>query len=234
MNGKVFTYSVVVLSLVLGVPLGFVAGRAASSVPVSPSTPTDDGVISNVKTYEIGELVVIESDSEGTTWVVEPSVPFVAYSNRLVISFKQPGQYLVFAASVIEGIVVVNRHELCVKTAGSAPDNPVAKSVWLQILYSNVPPKSDAVALAASFRSVATTIQAKINAGQLVTHEQLLTLSAASNRQAVAANAELWTATFAAIKLNLEKLASEKQLISMRDHVAVWTEIAGALETYAK
>ncbi len=175
-----------------------------------------------VSSVEVGDLVTLHAEGHAVTWVVEPEVPYVAYgadTENLVTSFKQPGQYYVYAAVITnDAATAVERYPIAVKS-------PVAV-----VPKIDVPDKAEAKLLAASFRLVADSVEARLKAGILVTPDQIQKETREANQKALGASASKWEAWFT-------KLAAELQaakLVSLPDHVTKWRAVATQLEEASK
>jgi hypothetical protein len=177
---------------------------------------------SAVTAVEVGDLVTLDSDGHAVTWVIEPEVPYVAYGSEtehLVTSFKHPGQYYVYAASITaDAGTAVTRYPISVK------------SVVPPVPRIDVPDRAEAKALAASFRLVADSVEARLKAGILVTPEQITKETREANQKALGASATKWESWFA--KLGAELQAAK--LVSLQDHITKWRAIATQLEEASK
>ncbi len=173
---------------------------------------------------EVGDLVTLNSPGHAVTWVIEPEIPYVAYgpqTENLVTSFKHPGQYYIYAASITEDAgTAVTRYPIAV--AGATPATPESKLPF--------GPKADAPKLAAAFRAVAASVQTRLDNGILVTPEQIISETATANKNALGANAKAWEPYFAKLQAKLQAA----NLQSMPDHIKVWNELALELEGYSK
>lgn len=179
-----------------------------------------------VTSVEVGDLVTLNSEGVAVTWVIEPEIPYVAYgaqTEQLVTSFKQPGQYFIYAAYITSDAgTAVTRFPVTV-TGGAAPvPDSSLKSVF--------GPKADAAKLAAAFRAVAASVQTRLDNGILVTPEQIISETQTANKNALGANVKAWEPYFTALGAKLQAA----NLQSMPDHIKVWNELALELEGYSK
>lgn len=197
----------------VGVEYAKYTGTGASLASADSQTSTD---------VEVGDLVTLHSDGHAVTWVVEPEVQYVSYgkdTENLVTSFKHAGAYFIYAASInADAATTVERFPINV--TGGVPTAPKI----------DVPDKAEAKLLAASFRLVADSVEARLKAGILVTPDQIIKETTEANRKALGAATAKWEGWFT-------KLAAELQaakLVSLPEHITKWRVIATQLEDSSK
>jgi hypothetical protein len=193
-------------------------GGAAYHFLPSQSTPFGAADSQPVTSVTVGDLVTLSCDGHSVTWVIEPEIPYVAYgteTENLVTSFKQPGQYFIYAAYITDDAGTgIRRYPVSV-AAGTAPVSP-----------TTVPDKAEAKQLAASFRLVADSVESRLSAGILVTPEQIVKETREANLKALGGSVARWEPWFATLGGELQSA----NLVTMPDHIAKWRAIAAQLE----
>lgn len=205
-------------------------GESFSIHPAYEAPPVTYTDPVSTKTVVVGELVTLDATGSSVVWFSEPKVATVTYGNEnehCVVAFRKPGTYLIFSAAIDDATKVqVQRVEVVVQSTDEPvvvdPVEPADPS--LARLASLAGP--DKAAVAASFRAVAAQVQTKLDAGVLVTPEQIVAMTTASNRRAVAGRERQWQPFFD----ELERFLSVEVPATMADHVRIWRQIASVLE----
>lgn len=171
---------------------------------------------------EVGDLISLKAGGAAVSWAIEPDIGYVSFGSQnenLVVAFKSPGRYVVISACVTEDAnTQLTKYPITVK--GAVPSVPKIE----------VPDKAEAKQLAASFRLVADSVEARLKAGILVTPQQIVKETKEANQKALGASVSKWEPWFA-------KLAAELQsakIVSLPEHIAKWRTIAVQLEESSK
>lgn len=232
-----------IVAAAIAVPVAFTLRTSTISVaPVSVESSTDVTDDPNLKRVSVGELVRLESDGEHVAWTTEPEVSdlvsFGSHNEFCVVSFRTAGRYVAIAAQTKANKVEISRVEIIVgnhkpgKPNGPTPvsndwSNLVA--VWL----ADVPAeqqKAGAALLAESYRNVAASVQRDIDAGKLVTPQDIIDQTKQSNNAALGGAVLNWRPFF----VSLAAEVSKRKLTSMAEHVREWKNLADALEANAQ
>jgi hypothetical protein len=226
MSSAVVKYGVAsVLLLLAGVPIGyFVKGNLQT--PVVPDAPAVD--VSAIE-VAVGELVQLKAEGTNAAWTVEPASPdAISFGNEnehFVASFRTSARYVVINACVVDGKVTIQKTFYDVTGGGAAPGNNLSA----EFRQWGVGPSPATVA--ATFRTVASFVDEKTKAGALVQPEEILTMTTDSNKRALGADNSKWNNFFSRLEDKLKSLQDSGQLVSQRDYIRVWNDIADALGT---
>lgn len=245
-----------IASAVLSAPLWFLAQTTRTENGKPEIVATEPAVIELISgdqsakhKAEIGELVRLKSDGDHVAWDVIPQVPdWLSYgeaNSNYAISFRRAGEYTIVAAPTKSGRAEIRRIVVTIGPVTVIPPTPTPNptipvmptSFWdakiVGWIGGDPARKADSPKLADSFAAVAGQIEAKLVAGELLTAEQIITLTAAANQSAIASSTADWSGFRAALSEELKAMSAQGKLADMRQHATTWREISVALRKAA-
>lgn len=188
----------------------------------------------------VGTLVEIDasaSSADSIKWHIGPGDQWkvVDMGRKVHVTSGTPQTLTVTAAASLEGTIDLKVFTLSFERPEPAPSpEPVTPlSAFAKELIGHVAsvPESDAkstklVALAGNFETIASLIGNEI----LKTPEDAIAATSKLNKETLGTDEPAWAAVKSAIQTELNKRAEAGTLKDMKQHEAVWREIADALK----
>jgi hypothetical protein len=218
-------------------------------VPVNKSKLTTKSLVpptlEGPSQIKVGELAVLRVKNAVTkvAWIVIPQkINFQEFENGSSAAFctNIAGNYSFFAAVGSGNDLVVLPHQIVVIDdrpspipPGPGPNPPIPtptdlkSSVKLAVTKVKSPQRvKEANYLAFSFISVANLIKS----ANITDSNTIISVTTASNRQALGQSAELWAPFFEFLAATLNTMSKNGQLKTPEDHISTWNIIADALK----
>lgn len=229
-----------------------VTEKIAVEQPATASTSAID-LVQSAQAYDTGDLIVL--DVKGTDpsaiatnikWLVIPDTNHLVWpdGSKLVMSTGKLVEYRIIMSvgqvfkdgdSITQSIETITR---VIKINGESTtivpvptDNAI--NSWLSLIlitesYNKLEARNDAKKLAASFKDIAS----KIDAGQYSSFSAIITATRDSNDSLMIEKAA-WTPWFDRLSLYLKDLTEAGKLETMQQYSTLWKSISNTLEIYS-
>jgi len=232
--------AVAIVSAVTALGIFKLEGDALPEPPVPVPDETVD--VTAPREVVVGEMVRLVAEGKLVKWRCFPMNPdcevYGEKGEKYVISFREPGQYLIVFAVYNRGVLEIKHVDLVVKAKEPdvviPPDDddpviapqPLTQNVLLWCEESGAK-KDVCLALSKNFATVAR----EIRDGQLTTPDEVISRTAELNSSLDLASTE---AVLAKIQAYLINAADTGSLDSMNSHALVWAAISEGFSVYAE
>ena len=193
-------------------------------------------VIKGVDTAQIGDLVVIsveESNAASFKWMVTPSTDNILVidgGKRIVFSSGELGEYTFTVACALGDTVDLATHVVKIVPPAKPLSELQSKiTSWCELINSSSK-RDECLALSQSFSSVAALIEA----GNLVTPEDIVAATSLSNKTALGDSLENWQPFRDGLVKHLTEMSEKGELSNPESHTKTWREVAEALRLVAE
>lgn len=213
---------------------------ATGNAKVITQEPTNSNqaklIITGVSEAQVGDLVVIsveDSNAASFKWMVTPSTDNILViddGKRIVFSSGVLGKYTFTVACALGDTVDLASHTVDI-VPPAEPLSELASKItsWCELINSSNK-RDECLALSQSFSSIATLIEA----GNLLTADEIVAATSLSNKAALGDSLELWQPFRDGLVKHLTEIAAEGKLSDPASHTKVWREIAESLLLVSK
>ncbi len=213
---------------------------ATGNAKVITQEPTNSNqaklIITGVSEAQVGDLVVIsveDSNAASFKWMVTPSTDNILViddGKRIVFSSGVLGKYNFTVACALGDTVDLASHTVDIVSPAEPLSELESKiTSWCELINSSNK-RDECLALSQSFSSIGTMIEA----GKLLTPDEIVAATSLSNKAALGDSLELWQPFRDGIVKHLTEIAGEGKLSDPASHTKVWMEIAEALRKTAE
>lgn len=213
---------------------------ATGNAKVITQEPTNSNqaklIITGVSEAQVGDLVVIsveESNAASFKWMVTPSTDNILVidgGKRIVFSSGALGKYTFTVAGALGDTVDLASHTVEIVNPAKPLSELQSKiTSWCELINSSNK-RDECLALSQSFSSVAALIEA----GNLVSAEEIVAATSLSNKAALGDSLENWQPFRDELVKHLTEIAAKGKLSNPESHTEVWKEIAEALSLVSK
>lgn len=213
---------------------------ATGNAKVITQEPTNSNqaklIITGVSEAQVGDLVVIsveDSNAASFKWMITPSTDNILVidgGKRIVFSSGKLGQYTFTVACALGDTVDLATHTVDI-VPPAKPLSVLQSKItsWCELINSSNK-QGECLALSQSFSSIA----AMIEAGQLVTADEIVAATSLSNKTALGDSLETWLPFRDGLVKHLTEIAAKGELSNPESHTKVWREIAEILLIISK
>jgi len=241
MNEKIKSYLNIILVGIVGAALvlGYQHFSNGPDKPVNKAQIVLEDEV-KIQVGELGKLDASKSKGDSFIWSCFPKgLNYeVINGNKLIFTSGLIGEYTCVVSSAKDGAIDQKIVKITVVPQGVNPDKPDNVTptptpgnslssnilVWSTTVQS--PKKAvEATALAEAYNAVAVQIEA----GTLITGEDVAVATRDATHAALGESVPLWTTFLNNLQTYLKQETLKGTLVTVEDHVKVWKEISAAL-----